>query len=178
MDFEMLPLSMATVVIGFVLTPYSGNNEFQLNPSSGRPIPPGRLQYDVSENTILSLDTDILKSSARCVDYSCGWALDFHTKETVLRLIPDTATGRKLKDKLKLLLVIKKADDNGTAICYKGAFRNTETNEIVLMTSRNNTEAYSKSRVLNSFDTEYKVCHCKMIAPLMFWDELKNRLIN
>ena len=123
------------------------------------------------------LQQDMHLLNTECSDYSYGWAVDFHTKENALRLIPYTTTGRKLKDKLKLLLVIKKTYEDGT-ICYKGALKNTETNEITLMSSVNNIGVYDKSKVMNSHDPDYKVCHCKMIAPLMFWDELKNRLIN
>jgi len=140
------------------------------------PLPPGLLQYNVKEEAILSQNMDYLKSV--CHDYSFGFALDRNTQENALRLTPDTKTGRKLKDKLELLLVVKKHEDNGDSICYKGAFRNTETNELVLMTSRNNIETYTKSRLINSQYDGYKICQCKMIAPLLFWDELKNRLLN
>jgi hypothetical protein len=38
--------------------------------------------------------------------------------------------------------------------------------------------AKSTKRLISSCDDEYKICSCKMIAPLFFWEELKNRLLN
>jgi len=32
-------------------------------------------------------------------------------------------------------------------------------------------------RMIKTYDDDFKVCHCKMIAPWLFWDELKNRLL-
>jgi hypothetical protein len=175
MTTEVLSLDMA-IETTIVLKPYSKNNDYQLNPMNGRSFPPGGLQYREKEETFTTLDIDSLKTT--CTDYSCGWVLDYHTRENVLRLIPDTSTGRQIKDKLKIILVIKRVE-NGQ-VCLKCAFRNIVTNDIVLITSKNyfGEPDDCTSRVLNSYDAEYKVCQCRMIAPLMFWDELKNRLVN
>ena len=178
MNCEILPLDMA-MDVSVILKEHSLiHNEFQLNPVSGRSFPPGGLQYNENDETFIDLDIDGLKSTSN--DYYCGWVLENHTKENVLRLIPKTTTGQKIKDKLKLILVIKKNYGSGEFFCLKAAFRNTETNKIVLMTSKNyfDQPVERSSRLLNSYDNEYKVCQCRMIAPLFFWDELKNRLLN
>ena len=81
------------------------------------------------------------------------------------------------KDNWRVLLVIKKID--GDRVCIKGALTNIATDEIALISSINNViQNDYKYRMISSYDNEYKICQCKMIAPLLFWDELKNRLIN
>ena len=73
----------------------------------------------------------------------------------------------------KLILIIT-ADE----FHMKGALENTKTGEIALMT----TAHYSLDRPLEkrsptkSFDSDWKISRCKMIAPLFFWDELQRRL--
>ena len=71
----------------------------------------------------------------------------------------------------------QKIDDD--RVCIKGALTNIATDEIALISSINNViQNDYKYRMISSYDNEYKICQCKMIAPLLFWDELKNRLIN
>lgn len=139
------------------------------------PIPPGLFQYYVSKNDILELTID---KNAN-LNYKDGFELEEHTNENLLRLTPNTATGNKLKKVWKILLLIKKIDGKDKEeICLKAALLNTQTNEISLVTSINKpVQAQYKSRLVNSYDDDFKVCHCKMIAPLLFWDELKNKII-
>ena len=155
------------------------------------PVPPGHFQNKVDPNTILGLVTN----NKNHVDIE-GYTLDFHTPENLLRLTPQNDLG---KNKWKILLIIKNQQDN--KIVLKGALRNIETNEIALISSINKAwcDDYKKDfielkgsnengpiviiakptkRFLLSCDDEYKICSCKMIAPLFFWEELKNRLLN
>ena len=154
------------------------------------PVPPGQFQNKVHPNTILELDTNN-KNPVNIENYT----LDFHTPENLLRLTPQSDLG---KNKWKLLLIIKNHQDN--KITLKGALRNIETNEIALISSINKAwfddykkdfielkgsnengpvviTAKSTKRLILSCDDEYKICSCKMIAPLFFWEELKNRLL-
>ena len=137
------------------------------------PIPPGLLQYKVQEDTICNFDIDSNKSTN--FDYKNGFELECHTKENLLRLIPNTRTGRS--NDWKIILVIKKIE--GESIWLKGALRNLSTNEIALISSANEAarQAY-KYRLINSHDAKYKIGQCKMIAPLFFWEEMKNRIEN
>ncbi len=46
------------------------------------------------------------------------------------------------------------------------------------MTSLNNISSNDyEHRLVKSLHKDYKICQAKMIAPLIFWDELKNRLL-
>ena len=141
------------------------------------PVPPGLLQYYVKPETILSMADDITMMKARCTDYKKNYELDCHTKENLLRLIPNTPTGLKHRHLWKILLVIKSVTEE--KVCLKGALRNQATGELALVSSINTTiQTEYKFRTIKSHDDAYKICQCKMIAPLFFWDELINRLIN
>jgi hypothetical protein len=135
-------------------------------------IPPGLMQYKINPQDIINMDIENLKKTN--LDYKGGNELENHTKENLLRLIPNTPIGNSVE--WKLILVIKGVKDG--EICLKGALRNPKTGEIAVMSSLNKEcqETY-KYRMCKSKDPEYKICQCKMIAPLLFWDELKNRLL-
>ena len=135
-------------------------------------IPPGQLQYKVKKEHIIEFDIDIYKIT--CINIKDGFILEQHTKENLLRLIPNTPSGNALKQYAKIILIIKAIENNN--ICLKGAILNTMTGEIALMTSIPIDQEYHY-RTIKSNDINYKVCQCKMIAPLFFWEELKNRLL-
>jgi hypothetical protein len=141
------------------------------------PVPPGLLQYYVKKETILSMREDIKSSKARCTDYKKNYELECHTKENLLRLIPNTPMGLKHRDVWKILLVIKSVTED--KVCLKGALINHGTGELALISSINAAiQTEYKHRTIQSHDDQYKICQCKMIAPLLFWDELVNRLTN
>ena len=141
------------------------------------PVPPGLLQYYVKKETILSMREDIKSLKARCTDYKKNYELECHTKENLLRLIPNTPMGLKHRDVWKILLVIKSV--TGDKVCLKGALINPGTGELALISSINAAiQTEYKHRTIQSHDDQYKICQCKMIAPLLFWDELVNRLTN
>ena len=144
------------------------------------PVPPGLLQYYVKKETILSMREDIKSLKARCTDYKKNYELECHTKENLLRLIPNTPMGLKHRDVWKILLVIKSVTGgSGDKVCLKGALINHATGELALISSINAAiQTEYKHRTIQSHDDQYKICQCKMIAPLLFWDELINRLTN
>lgn len=133
-------------------------------------IAPGTMQYKINPQDIINMDIENLKKTN--LDYKRGCELENHTKENLLRLIPNTQTGNSVQ--WKLILVIKEGNDD--SICLKGALRNPITNEIAIMSSLNSYENYPY-KICNSKDPQYKICKSKMLAPLLFWDELKNRLL-
>ena len=137
-------------------------------------IPPGQLQYKVSPETVIQFDIEKLRETN--VDYRGTFHnIELHTRENLLRLIPNTETGNSVE--WKILLIIRETE--GNKICLKGALVNKSTNEIALISSLNSARQLGyEHRLINSHDPEYKVCWSKMIAPLFFWDEIKNRLIN
>jgi len=147
--------------------------EWQMT-KNGKNIPNGQLQYKVLQEDILSLQTNIENSV-----YNRDWVFEQHSKENLQKLIPNTKTGNA--NEWKILLILKKQnfDKPGTE-CLKGALLNKDTNEIALMTSINSVAIPGyKYRLIKkgSLHKDYKICQCKMIAPLIFWDELKNRLL-
>ena len=159
----------------------SANNVRLTNNSEDKyqmvPVPPGLLQYYVKTLTILSMAHDITSMKARCTDYKKNYELECHTKENLLRLIPTTTTGLIHRHVWKILLVIKSV--TGEKVSLKGALINQATGEIALVSSINSAiQTEYKYRTIQSHDEEYKICQCKMIAPLLFWDELVNRLTN
>ena len=139
---------------------------------NGKNIPHGQLQYKVLQTDILSLQTNIENSV-----YNRDWVFEQHSKENLQKLIPNTKTGKANKWKILLILKRYNYDKPGTE-CLKSALLNKDTNEIALMTSINLAAITDYPyRLIKSLHKDYKICQCKMIAPLIFWDELKNRLL-
>ena len=152
---------------------YSKNPEdWQMTKANGN-VPPGTMQYKIKQQDILSLLPNGIENNI----YNRDWILEQHSRENLQKLTPNTKTGKA--NKWKLLLILKRANyyEFGTE-CLKGALLNKDTNEIALMTSINTIAINNyKYRVVNSLHKDNKICQCKMIAPLIFWDELKNRLL-
>ena len=141
------------------------------------PVPPGLLQYYVKRDTIIGMMTgsniDSLKRTN--ITYKKNFELECHTRENLLRLIPNTDIGNANRNTWRILVLIK--SDDGTNICLKGGLINNTNGEIAFITSINTAiQAEYKHRTIRSHDDEYKICQCKMIAPLLFWEELGNRL--
>ena len=139
------------------------------------PVPPGLMQYHVKQESINNFNIDELK--IKNTSFKEGFEFETHSYENLQRLIPFTTTGKKNKDDWKILLIIKRTTEE--KICLKGALINTTNKEIALISSINSIyQTEYKYRLIKSFDSDYKICQCKMIAPLFFWEELKNRITN
>ena len=140
---------------------------------NNRNVPPGLMQYKVSQEVILSLLPNGTKH-INCI-YNKNWSFAQHTMENLQKLTPNTKTGKANKWKIIIIIIATKEHDK---VSLKGALINKDTNEIALMTSINKKHADSyKNRLVKSLHKDYKICQCKMVAPLVFWDELKNRLL-
>ena len=156
----------------FSLIPHSTKkNEWQMA-KNGINITPGTMQYKVSKDNIISLTKDHQISQNDLEN--THWTLERHTKENLRKLTPNTKTGNA--NEWKLIMVMR-SHENGYE-CLKGALLNKDTNEIALMSCLNkmSSAVYTK-RMVKSMHPDYKICRCKMTAPLLFWHELKNRLI-
>ena len=156
------------------------------------PLPPGLLQYRVSKDTIIGMGAEIKQLKKTNSNYKNNFELECHTRENLLRLIPTTPTGLTNKDNWRILLLIRSVEGAKTSsssmclpvdrvggVCLKGALLNNATGEIALISSINSAiQSNYSHRTISSHDEEYKICQCKMIAPLLFWEELGNRLTN
>lgn len=131
---------------------------------------PGQLQYTKKIDDFTNLDTNIDVTTEED-----GWYLTYHTKENLLRLTPNTPHGKK---NWKILLIIEKKWENITLL--KAALLNKDTNDIALLTSIDNKEFIIQqgNRPIKSCYDNWFVGHYRLTAPLMFWKELKNRLLN
>ena len=134
----------------------------------GKNLPPGLLQYKVKKKDIISINMR---------NHDNGdWKFASHSKSNLSRLTPNTKTGNSCK--WKIILVMMREPVSG-GICIKGVLQNqTRPNEYALMTSINKQAASVYiNRTVASLDCDYLICFCKMIAPLKFWHEFKNRLL-
>lgn len=71
---------------------------------------------------------------------------------------------------------MKETFDN--IVCMKGALLNQDTNEIALLTTFNSEQHIRdrNNRPVKTLDNNWFVGHYRLLAPLIFWKELKNRL--
>jgi hypothetical protein len=142
---------------------------------NGHIVPPGKLLYNVREQDIIGID--VASKNTDEIDYNAGYIFERHSVENLLRLTPDTASGNA--NEWKLILVMKHSD--GDQMCLKGALRNVSDGTIAFMTSVNeekNENYQHGNATIKSHDPDWNICHCSIQAPLVFWDELKNRLLN
>ena len=145
-------------------------------------LPPGLMQYKVNKNDIINIDTNSIMLLHSDINYeNYNWKFIPHSKENLQKLIPNTKTGNANKWKILFALCSKNNLNNSNCICIKGVLQNQiNKNEYALMTSINNEEAINtipKCRLINSLNNNYKICQCKMVAPPLFWNEFKNRLL-
>ena len=145
-------------------------NEYHMT-QGGKHIPPGLIQYRVDPDGLRQLDISEFEETAE--NYYSGYRLVEHSPENLRRLTPDTDTGRALGPHWKAMIIIQNSDRH-----MKAALQHRETGEIALITSAHiSIERPNENRApLRSMDPDWKVSWCKMIAPLFFWKELKNRL--
>ena len=140
----------------------NSSNAYQMA-KDGKNLPPGLLQYKVKKDDIINLDLREHNDD--------DWEFAEHSETNLLKLTPNTKTGKA--NKWKIVLIIK----NKESACMKGVLQNQKRpNEYALMTSINKELIYNH-RTVNSLDVNCKICFCKMIAPSKFWKEFKNRLL-
>ena len=131
---------------------------------------PGTLQYKKTIDELVVINTE----ERNGVNYKDNHVFAEHSFENLCRLTPNTKNGRQ---NWKILLVMQAT--NGDEIWMKGALLNKDTNEVALMTTTNNKDYIENNgnRAIQSINPQWYIGHYRMIAPLFFWNELKNRLL-
>jgi hypothetical protein len=152
--------------MSITLKPYLQKpSEFHLF-KGNKPTPPG-IKYNIDGEVIknLNMPEEIVGGE--------DWKLQDQQfdAENLLRLTPHT---QKRKD-FELLFSIRR--DNVDGSWLKGVLKNKITGKYALISSMcsRSAESYQCSKG-KSMDNDWSVCWAKMIAPWMFWNELKKRI--
>ena len=138
---------------------------------NGKNIMPGQLQYRLTPNIISNFDIHglLIKHPINSISYLDGFKEVSEQDISIEKCIPNTKKGRE--GNWKFLIGIKANDHLG----YKVALLNTLNNEIALMTTfKLNPDDPYRHRSISSKNDNWKICQCKMIAPVLFWHLLYN----
>jgi hypothetical protein len=127
---------------------------------------PGTLQYSKDAEELLALELPENKED-------CGYKLCEHSLENLHRIIP--CTQRKVDWKILLMM----RAENGDEIWLKAALQDKITGKVALLTTTNNKENLERRghRAIKTLDGTWFVGHYRLCAPVVFWRELKNRLM-
>ena len=132
---------------------------------------PGTLQYRVDPERYKLIE---FPSSSVVSSIDGGFVGIEPTEEKLQQVLPDTVTGKKLAQNCKVLFMIQWKQEDET--CIKAAIQNTVTGQIALMTGIS-VKDYTDSRTMKSHHPKFRVCQCRMTAPLLFWMKLKDCLV-
>lgn len=127
---------------------------------------PGTLQYNKDPQELIDCQLEDNPHDA-------GFVFCEHTLENLRYITPYT----QRKTEWKILLMMKKEEEG--EIWLKAALLNTKTGKIALLTSTNNKSNLERrnNRAVKTTDINWVVGHYRMAAPVIFWKELKNRLL-
>jgi len=128
---------------------------------------PGSLQYKKTPQEIIDCE---LQNN----DEDCGFTFCEHSAENLRRITPYT----KRNEDWKIILMMQ-AEREGDEIWLKAALQDRKTGNVALLTStncKNNLERRG-ARAVKTVDGTWFVGHYRMAAPVIFWRELKNRLM-
>jgi len=127
---------------------------------------PGTLQYNKEVRELI--DCQLVDDSD-----DCGFQLCEHSVENLRRVTPHT----QRKTDWKIILMMRA--ENDSEIWLKAALLNKTTGKVALMSSANLRENIEKrnNRAIKTVDGNWFVGHYRMSAPVVFWSELKNRLL-
>jgi hypothetical protein len=140
---------------------------------NGSKVCPGTIQYKVQRQDLLSFDFNNHNQEEDIRDYF----IDENTTENKLRLLPNTPVPNK--NDWRLILVIRHESADG-GVCLKGALQNIDKpDEIALLNCLNDTGAalYAQRKLKKKTKGQWTALACKMIAPYLFWNTLKQRLL-
>ncbi len=128
---------------------------------------PGNLQYSKDVQEII--DTDLPDDQD-----NCGYVICEHSPENLSRVIPHT----QRRTNWKILLMMRKEAEEGQ-VWLKAALLNKDTGKVALLTSTNDANNIERrgNRAIKSVEGNWAVGHYRMSAPILFWRELKNRLL-
>jgi hypothetical protein len=127
---------------------------------------PGTIQYSKDEQELINcelVDNEL----------DCGYKFCEHSLENLRRVTPLTQS----KKEFKIILMMKA--EVGTEIWIKTALLDKSTGKIALLTSTNSKQNLDRNgnRGVKTVDGSWFVGHYRMSAPVIFWKELKNRLL-
>ena len=127
---------------------------------------PGTLQYSKEPQELI--DLELVKD-----EEERGFTLCEHSLENLQRITPVTQ-----KDVNWKILLMMSTEVNGE-IWLKAALLNQTTGKVALLTSTNNKENLLRrgNRAIKTLDGSWFVGHYRLSAPVIFWKELKNRLL-
>jgi hypothetical protein len=127
---------------------------------------PGTLQYNKEPQEII--DCQLPED-----DNNRGFSLCEHSLENLRRITPST---QKNVDWKILLMMIKEENDE---FWMKAALLNKATGKVALLTATNDKNNLEKRghRAVKTVDGNWFVGHFRCPAPIVFWKELKNRLL-
>jgi hypothetical protein len=135
---------------------------------------PGTLQYNKNIEELISLNTEGIDEETR------GFQICEHSLENLRRITPRTQKNIKWK----IILMMKSDNANlenrfDGEIWIKAALLNQETGKIALLTTTNSRVNLERrgARPVRTLDDEWFVGHYRLCAPIVFWRELKNRLL-
>jgi hypothetical protein len=139
---------------------------------------PGTIQYKMNIEDIINAVTNAVTNDfykEHDFKFDRRFYICEHSSENLRRVVPHTRKNIKWK----ILLMMKAECENGER-WLKTALQNKETGEIALLTSTNKKENLTKDghRPVKTEDEDWVVGHYRMSAPMIFWVELKNRIIN
>jgi hypothetical protein len=183
---KMLSAYVPDYVIAYVLTLPSSNakpnsqrilGEYKMKHATAYrsfgPFP-GQMQYSIPRNELgyLEIPNDPNEHAYTGRHY----ILTEHTAENKLRTFPATSSEEDMR-KQHLILCMEHKDPNSNETWLKSAYLNHETQTVSLMTSTNRKDKL-KRPIATHAQNEWFVGQYYMAAPLAFWRELKNRLMN
>ena len=127
---------------------------------------PGTLQYNKEPDELIALQLPEDNEDR-------GFQLCEHSMENLLRITPTTQKGADWK-----ILLMMRADREGE-IWLKAALLNKATGKVALLTSTNDKGNLERrgARAVKTLDGTWFVGHYRLCAPIVFWRELKNRLM-
>jgi hypothetical protein len=138
---------------------------------------PGQIQYAIPRADLETIE--IPNDPHEHVYADVGgkhYALTEHTAENKLRSFPATISEEDMrKQHLILCMEYKNPDSNETWL--KSAYLNHHAQTVSLITSTNRKDKL-KRPIATHAQNEWFVGQYYMTAPLAFWRELKNRLVN
>ena len=123
----------------------------------GKRTPPGRLSYKWEAADLRAIEvTD---------ESSEPWTIEPVSEDTKRALLPASLK----RAEWQLVALVKK--EVGPHIWLKGALINTLTGKVALITASNSDSI--TERTIDSHNPAYKIGHYGMLAPMVFWRQLK-----
>ena len=136
---------------------------------------PGTLQYNVSPDRLKQ--TNLFEIGNNIIVSNNCFSKIQNTQGIIEQVLPNTKKGKSFREYGEILVLLKKTTSDGGE-CLKAAIYNRNEHKIALMTALRNVNNYNDSRTIESQHEEYRICQCRMTAPLIFWQQLYLEIVN